>query len=109
MGSSVACCSRLQAPIATDADWSTFQTLAFDASFADVVRVDFSRGMWIGTMGLGYARQGYDNIVIAPDPLPEPGTIALLGLGVLGLAYRRRRNAESGTPWLGTVGGDRVR
>lgn len=32
-----------------------------------------------------------DNCI--PTPVPEPGTLALLGLGVVGIGYARRRKA----------------
>ncbi len=34
----------------------------------------------------------FDNVVVTPAAVPEPGTIAALGLGALGLLRRRRRS-----------------
>ena len=71
----------LAADLATFADGTTLYTLDFYESRDDVT---------FGTSG-GWESFAIDNISV-PVAVPEPGSLALVGLGGLGLILRRRRS-----------------
>jgi hypothetical protein len=43
---------------------------------------------------------GFDNVkvLLNPEPIPEPSSVALLGVGVFGMLKRRRRQAPAQQP-----------
>ena len=65
-------------------DNASFQTFMFDSSWSNLAGVSFQNTN---------SAMGYDNITVnqAVESVPEPGAIAILGLGLLGLAGLRRR------------------
>ena len=60
-----------------------FTAFAFDASWTGLTSVE------VTTTGHNGA---IDNIHVTPATIPEPATVALLGIGLAGLAARMRRN-----------------
>lgn len=88
-----------------DGAFTAYETLA--QSFATTIGETYAISFWlnnsVGEMyqptdtsdglangGLG---NGMDLLVYAPDPIPEPASLALLGAGVLGIGLIRRRRA----------------
>lgn len=64
-------------------DWSgTFSTGASPAGEGQALRIELTNGTNVGW---------FDNVRLDASPVPEPGSLALLGLG--GLALLRRRHA----------------
>jgi hypothetical protein len=66
-----------------------FQTFAFGSDWANLASV-----VLVGT-GATFGTLNYfaiDNVVVDAAPVPEPGTLTLLGLGSAYLIRRRRRN-----------------
>lgn len=62
-----------------------FETMAFSSASANI--------MYITASGLnGFSSGGLDNLQYN-SPVPEPGTIALMCLGLVGLGFRRRAMA----------------
>ena len=52
---------------------------------------------WIGLSSInfqGFGGASYDNIVLNEASVPEPTTLALLGLGIFGLGFSRRKRLQ---------------
>jgi len=62
-----------------------FETFSFGAGWTNLASVTFQNAN---------GRMAYDNIVVdAPTAVSEPGALAILGLGLAGLAFARRKRA----------------
>ena len=68
----------------------TFDWATFELGWTGLTQVDFI-SVFDGEE-LNYFDPAVDNLVMNVS-VPEPGTLALLGLGLIGLAARRRRHA----------------
>ena len=62
-------------------------TMSFDSSWGNLLSIEFAAG------GSGNGSNAFvtDNIVLGAATVPEPGTLALLGIGLLGMGAARRR------------------
>ena len=76
------------------ADGSTITTTGYAPASYNWVTFDFDSS-WTGltsvTWDWNYGK--LDNIVLSATVVPEPATLALFGLGIAGLALRRRKRA----------------
>ena len=54
---------------------------------------DFTTYQQTATQGVDSNANGIDLIVYAPEPIPEPASLALLGLGTAAIGWARRRRA----------------
>lgn len=58
----------------------------------DQSRITFDADhIWVNWQGLSFDWGTIVVLEVNPDPLPEPSTLLLLGSGILGLAYARKR------------------
>ena len=67
---------------------NAFALFALPGTFVDLAAVEFH-----GFGGSAGTFMALDDITVSPAAVPEPGTLFLLGSGLLGLAARRRRTS----------------
>lgn len=65
-----------------------FQSLA-----GEMIWAGFTSDTLLGRVRISGDETAIDGLVIGSNKVPEPGTIALLGLGLAALSWRRRNNA----------------
>lgn len=66
---------------------NSFQSFLVGSGWNNLSSVSF-----LATGGSGNKDFGLDNILVDPASVPEPASLALLSLGALGLALRRRKH-----------------
>ncbi|HZU25822.1 MAG TPA: PEP-CTERM sorting domain-containing protein [Bryobacteraceae bacterium] len=63
------------------------QTVVFNSTAADITSIGFTK---INTAA-GQAMFGFDNLVLSSTAIPEPASVGLIGLGLVGAGLLRRR------------------
>jgi hypothetical protein len=65
-------------------------TMVFDSNWSNLISIEFVASGSLNDTNAFVV----DNIVLSPVSVPEPGTLALLGLGLVGMGMRRRIKAS---------------